>query len=102
MLQTYLPSQTPSPLVYYRQLELQTLRGELRRYETRKFKEWERIYDYDIYNDLGDPDNGESRPTAGGSIGVPYPRRGKTGRSPTYRGFDVSIVFSCFVFLSMF
>ncbi|AET01663.1 putative linoleate 9S-lipoxygenase [Medicago truncatula] len=75
---TYLPSETPAPLVYYRQEELKTLRGD----GTGERKEWERIYDYDVYNDLGDVDKNASlaRPVVGGSSTLPYPRRGRTGR----------------------
>nr|WCQ76780.1 LOX4 [Salvia miltiorrhiza] len=52
--QTYLPSQTPPPLRGYREEELENLRGT----GTGKLEEWDRVYDYDIYNDLGDPDKG--------------------------------------------
>ncbi|GAU50604.1 hypothetical protein TSUD_410140 [Trifolium subterraneum] len=78
---TYLPSQTPPPLVYYRQEELKVLRGD----GTGERHEWERIYDYDVYNDVGNPDCKASfaRPVIGGSKTLPYPRRGRTGRKPS-------------------
>ncbi|GAU50192.1 hypothetical protein TSUD_408800 [Trifolium subterraneum] len=80
----YLPSETPASLVHYIQEELKTLRGD----GTGERKEWERIYDYDVYNDLGDPDNKDTtmaRPILGGSSTLPYPRRGRTGRKPTLK-----------------
>ncbi|MCD7466629.1 hypothetical protein HAX54_003476 [Datura stramonium] len=75
---SYLPSQTPSGVKSLREKELVTLRGD----GLGERKEFERIYDYDDYNDIGDPDgNGGDgkRPVLGGKI-FPYPRRCRTGR----------------------
>ncbi|XP_058743500.1 linoleate 9S-lipoxygenase-like [Vicia villosa] len=78
---TYLPNEIPYPLVYYVHEELKALRG----YGTGERKVWERIYDYDVYNDLGEPDKDASwaRPILGGPGSLPYPRRGRTGRKAT-------------------
>ncbi|KAK9944561.1 hypothetical protein M0R45_010122 [Rubus argutus] len=77
----YLPCQTPQGLMKLRKEELSSLRGN----GSGERKEWDRIYDYDYYNDLGDPDKGpeHKRPVLGGSALHPYPRRGRTGRSPS-------------------
>ncbi|XP_057535610.1 linoleate 13S-lipoxygenase 3-1, chloroplastic [Amaranthus tricolor] len=75
----YLPHETPAGLRALREKELKELRGNGK--GERKLSD--RIYDYDIYNDLGNPDKGSQfvRPILGGQD-IPYPRRCRTGRPP--------------------
>ncbi|KAM7280279.1 hypothetical protein ACFE04_007413 [Oxalis oulophora] len=74
----YLPSQTPDGLKNYREEDLVSLRGDGKG----EMKYPDRIYDYDIYDDLGEPDQSLelARPPLGGSKQYPYPRRCRTGR----------------------
>ncbi|GAA0159609.1 oxygenase [Lithospermum erythrorhizon] len=73
--QAYLPSETPLGIKDLRCEDLLSFRGSGKH---------ERIYDYDVYNDLGNPDKGEDfvRKLLGGEK-RPYPRRCRTGRPPT-------------------
>ncbi|KAK7401159.1 hypothetical protein VNO78_12478 [Psophocarpus tetragonolobus] len=75
----YLPSQTPSGLRMLREKELKLIRGN----GEGERKSTDRIYDYDVYNDLGNPDSNIElkRPVLGGSKQYPYPRRCRTGRN---------------------
>ncbi|XP_076892000.1 lipoxygenase 2, chloroplastic-like [Bidens hawaiensis] len=78
---TYLPSQTPVGLKSLREKDLESLRGNIGEGERKSF---ERIYDYDTYNDIGDPESDQdlARPVLGGKT-HPYPRRCRTGRKMT-------------------
>ncbi|WCJ18988.1 lipoxygenase 2 [Euphorbia peplus] len=77
---SYLPEETPSGLKRLRKKELEILRGDGKG----ERKKSDRIYDYDTYNDLGDPDSDIDlkRPVLGGNQ-FPYPRRCRTGRPPS-------------------
>ncbi|KAI3822898.1 hypothetical protein L1987_10499 [Smallanthus sonchifolius] len=77
---SYLPSETPVGLKSLREKDLESLRGN----GEGERKTFERIYDYDTYNDIGDPetDSDLSRPVLGGEQ-HPYPRRCRTGREMT-------------------
>ncbi|TKY50042.1 Linoleate 13S-lipoxygenase 2-1 [Spatholobus suberectus] len=74
----YLPSQTPTGLRLLREEELVLKRGN----GEGERKSTDRIYDYDVYNDLGNPDSNIDlkRPVLGGNKQYPYPRRCRTGR----------------------
>jgi len=87
VIQAYLPCDTPEPLRKLREEELATLRGK----GVGKLNEWDRVYDYACYNDLGTPDNGPdyARPVIGGSQKFPYPRRGRTSRPHTKTGQQI-------------
>uniref|UniRef100_A0A0E0H1F9 Lipoxygenase n=1 Tax=Oryza nivara TaxID=4536 RepID=A0A0E0H1F9_ORYNI len=74
----YLPSETPPGLRELRLRELADLRGD----GTGERRITDRVYDYDVYNDLGNPDKGvaSARPVLGGEQ-MPYPRRMRTGHA---------------------
>ncbi|KAL2341891.1 hypothetical protein Fmac_009831 [Flemingia macrophylla] len=75
----YLPCHTPAGLKELRKEELKQLRGNGKGVR----RGGERVYDYDVYNDLGNPDKGKEhvRPILG-TKGYPSPRRCRTGRPP--------------------
>ncbi|XP_076894829.1 lipoxygenase 2, chloroplastic-like [Bidens hawaiensis] len=85
---SYLPSETPEALKSLRAEDLESLRGN----GEGERQPYDRIYDYDVYDDLGDPDTYVSddqgdpetnltlaRLVLGGEK-HPYPRRCRTGR----------------------
>ncbi|KAH9302672.1 hypothetical protein KI387_014255, partial [Taxus chinensis] len=78
---SHLPDETPEGLKALRSPDLIQLRGT----GTEQRKDSDRIYDYDVYNDLGNPDKDPKlrREVIGGSEDLPYPRRCRTGRPPT-------------------
>lgn len=93
MEQSYLPSQTPNGLRRLREEELVLLRGN----GQGERKLGDRIYDYDVYNDLGHPDNSSelARPVLGGKE-HPYPRRCRTGRLRCQQGKRKNNSIFCF------
>ncbi|KAF7095288.1 hypothetical protein CFC21_097492 [Triticum aestivum] len=75
----YLPGQTPPGLQGYRKNDLAKKRGD----GTGQRKATDRVYDYDVYNDLGSGEElgaAGARPVLGGNKQFPYPRRCRTGR----------------------
>ncbi|KAG6432241.1 hypothetical protein SASPL_103816 [Salvia splendens] len=84
----YLPSEMPPPLIVYREQELKNLRGK----GSGELKEWDRVYDYAYYNDLGSPEKGEdhARPVLGGPA-YPYPRRARTDPNTESRLFLLNL-----------
>ncbi|MCO5584311.1 hypothetical protein L7F22_038235 [Adiantum nelumboides] len=76
-----LPCDTPEGLEKLRKKELVSLRGD----GTGERKSGQRIYDYALYDNLGNPDLNADlrRPVLGGSKTWPYPRRCRTGGSHT-------------------
>ncbi|KAM1490433.1 hypothetical protein ACFXTO_033560 [Malus domestica] len=101
---TYLSSDTPVPLQKFREEELENLRGDDDD-EKRELEEWDRVYGYAYYNDLGKPDKGPeyARPILGGSSEFPYPRRGRTGRQATEKDpkseSPMMLIMSIFVYV---
>ncbi|KAK2985865.1 hypothetical protein RJ640_009935 [Escallonia rubra] len=73
-------SDNPENRVFFTNKELTVLRGD----DEGECKTPKRIYDYDVYNDLGDPDSSSesARPVLRGKD-YPYPRRCRTGRPKT-------------------
>ena len=89
-----MPENTPQGLVKLRAEDLANLRGQKSdgTVDKTERKAFERIYDYDVYNDLGDPDVDMKwkRPVLGGSEQYPYPRRCRTGRPASVLGISLS------------
>lgn len=80
----YVKENTPAALLKDREDELRLLRGEGAPADE-PLQKWDRVYDYALYNDLGNPDLRQdlARPVLGGSKEYPYPRRTRTSRPPS-------------------
>ncbi|KAI3827109.1 hypothetical protein L1987_01173 [Smallanthus sonchifolius] len=91
-----LTSATPSGLKSLREKELAILLGEGVSDKPREKKD--RIYDYDVYNDLGDPDKDpDLARLVLGNKDYLHPRRYKTSRPPT----KLASISPCIVFSSI-
>lgn len=79
-----MPSETPRGVRELREEELRKIRGDGKGVR----KKSDREYDFDLYNDLGNPDKGKDhqRPIFGGDQLYPYPRRCRTGRPSSITG----------------
>ncbi|MCO5595620.1 hypothetical protein L7F22_049665 [Adiantum nelumboides] len=79
--EVYMPNETPKALFRLREADLEALQGDGKGQRVYG----QRIYDYDFYNDISNPDQDEDlrRPILGGSPEYPYPRRCRTGRPHT-------------------
>ncbi|KAM1549405.1 hypothetical protein ACFX1Z_010460 [Malus domestica] len=97
---TYISSDTPVPLQKFREEELKNLRGDDDD-EKRELREWDRVYGYAYYDDLGKPYKGleYERPTLGGSSDFPYPRRVKIGRQATEKASPMMLPVNIFVYV---
>ncbi|XP_010415331.1 PREDICTED: lipoxygenase 6, chloroplastic-like [Camelina sativa] len=74
--QPCLPLHTPDGIKELREKDLVSVRGDGKG----ERKPHERVYDYDVYNDLGDPRKKERVRPVLGVPETPYPRRCRTGR----------------------
>ncbi|CAH8382771.1 unnamed protein product [Eruca vesicaria subsp. sativa] len=74
--QTCIPSHTPAGIKELREKDLTSVRGNGKG----ERKPHERIYDYDIYNDIGDPRKKDRVRPILGVPERPYPRRCRSGR----------------------
>ncbi|WMV60358.1 hypothetical protein MTR67_053743 [Solanum verrucosum] len=83
---SYIPSQTPSGVKRLRERELVTLRGD----GFGERKKYERIYDYDVYNDIGDPDGNDNDPLSelkSNFVYVPRDEEFSEVKSSTFSGY---------------
>lgn len=94
-----IPQAAPAALAPYREGDLAVLRGDYVALDAPDvvpqppFRSHDRVYSYDVYNDLAGPKDAtqpRTRPTLGGEGQIPYPRRLRTGRAVTPSGEEVA------------